>query len=328
MLRTTAAFRSFWWLAAERQRVFFARVAGSPPPWTADPVLAGHRFTNAYRASDRVSQYLINRVLYGTTTGVDDRSVVLRTLLFKVFNRVDTWEFLESRVGILSAETFDADRYAVLLDERIAAGERVYSGAYIMPSPQLGATHKHRNHLRLLERLLRDGTIDRACEASSLRALYEVLLTVPSFGPFLAFQFAIDLNYSDVFSFSEMDHVVAGPGARDGISKCFSDTGGLSPEDMVRVMADRAATEFERAGIDFESLWGRPLQLIDCQNLFCEISKYSRVAHPELAGTAGRVRIKQRYRPTLLPVVVAYPPKWAGEYDASIPVAAEERPAA
>lgn len=81
-LWATAAFRSYWWLAAERQRIFFRRLRHERPPWTNDPVLANHRFTNAYRASDRVSQYLINEVIYGTTT--DDRSTVLRVLLFKI----------------------------------------------------------------------------------------------------------------------------------------------------------------------------------------------------------------------------------------------------
>jgi hypothetical protein len=28
-------------------------------PWTSDPIIQVHKFTNAYRAADRVSQYLI-----------------------------------------------------------------------------------------------------------------------------------------------------------------------------------------------------------------------------------------------------------------------------
>jgi DNA invertase Pin-like site-specific DNA recombinase len=35
--------------------------------------------------------------------------------------------------------------------------------------------------------------------------------------------------------------------------------------------------------------------IIDAQNLFCEISKYARVVHPDVAGTSGRTRIKQRF---------------------------------
>ena len=50
--------------AVERQRVFYRRLERCPPPWTEDPVLLGNKFTNAYRASDRVSQYLIRRVIY------------------------------------------------------------------------------------------------------------------------------------------------------------------------------------------------------------------------------------------------------------------------
>ena len=42
-------------------------------------------------------------------------------------------------------------------------------------------------------------------------------------GDFLAFQLLIDLNYSNLTDFSEMDFVVAGPGARDGIRKCSGD---------------------------------------------------------------------------------------------------------
>ncbi len=307
-LRATAAFRSYWMLAAERQQIFFRRLRQEKPPWTENRVLADHRFTNAYRASDRVSQFLINQVIYGVPT--DERSTILRVLLFKVFNRVETWHCLERSIGVITTDSFDARRFSELLDDRMAAGERIYSAAYIMPSPKLGETRKHANHLRLLDRLLADGTIEELLEASSLKDLYSTLARVHSFGPFLAFQFAIDLNYSDLYSFSEMDFVVAGPGAHDGIAKCFFDANGLTAEDVIRAVTEGAAGHFADAELEFKSLWGRPLQLIDCQNLFCEVSKYSRIAHPELRGPSGRTQIKQRFVPTDGPLEVRYPPKW------------------
>lgn len=308
VLRATEAFRSYWRLAAERQRIFYRRLRNEEPPWTTDPVLASHRFTNAYRASDRVSQFLINDVIYGPA--VDDRSTVLRVLLFKIFNRIDTWQYLEECSGSITAASFDADELSQLLDVRLAAGSRLYSAAYIMPSPKLGADRKHTNHLRLLAQLLADGTIDKLACASSLEVLYSTLAKVHSFGKFLAFQFAIDLNYSALYPFSEMDFVVAGPGAHDGIAKCFHDNGGLGAEDVIRAVAEAAESCLDKLGIEFESLWGRPLQLIDCQNLFCEVDKYARVVHPELQGLSGRTRIKQRYVPNAAPLAVNYPPKW------------------
>jgi hypothetical protein len=301
--------------------MFFRRVAREPGPWTEDPVLAAHRFTNAYRASDRVSQYLINQILYGADT--DPESTVLRVLLFKIFNRVDTWEAIEGLVEQVDRETFDPHAIDALLDQRMQAKRRLYSAAYIMPSPKMGEVRKHANHLHLLDQLLRDGTLARLADSPSLASLYVSLAAVPSFGPFLAFQFAIDLNYSCLFDFSEMDFVVAGPGAHDGIAKCFESTDDLSAEDVIRVVAECAQDCFTEFEIDFLDLWGRPLQLIDCQNLFCEVSKYARVVHPELAGPSGRTQIKQKFRPDPLALEPRYPPKWAAEYPGVIPVASE-----
>ncbi len=321
VLRATPAFRSYWYLAAERQRIFFKRLRGEQSPWTEDAVLSSHRFTNAYRASDRVSQYVINEVVYGES--VDPRSLVLRVLLFKIFNRVDTWKALEGAVGKITVDTFDAALFDDVLEERRAHGRRIYSAAYIMPSPKFGELRKHTNHLRLLDKLLVDGSVDEIVAAPTLKRLYETLVAVPSFGPFLAFQFAIDLNYSDLYAFSEMDFVVAGPGAHDGIAKCFADVDDLQAEDVIRAVTEHAPSFLESLGIQFEALWGRPLQLIDCQNLFCEVGKYARLVHPELLGRSGRTQIKQKYQPSsLLPVRPKYPPKWALQYDEAIPVAA------
>ncbi|MGH3800160.1 MAG: nucleotide kinase domain-containing protein [Pseudonocardiaceae bacterium] len=65
--------------------------------------------------------------------------------------------------------------------------------------------------------------------AAGLREVYEQLLALPSLGPFLAYQYAIDLAYSPVVNADEMEFVMPGPGALDGISKCFLDTAGLGP---------------------------------------------------------------------------------------------------
>ena len=116
-------------------------------------------------------------------------------------------------------------------------------------------------------------------------------------GDFLAYQFITDINYSDVVDFSETEFVAAGPGAREGLRKCFADTGGRSDSELIRMMMDVQEEEFERLGLDFHDLFGRPLQLVDCQNLFCEMAKYARVRFPGLTRPGGRTRIKQEYRP-------------------------------
>jgi hypothetical protein len=278
-LVATPVFDTYWRFAAARQQLFQRRIEGLPPPWTTDPIIGAHRFTNVYRASDRVSQYLIAKVIYHGPQDADE--VVFRTLLFKFFNKIETWERLQQRFGVPTWKAFDFEAYSSVLDEALKNGQRLYSAAYIMPSPPFGNARKHRNHLRLLQRMMQKGAAKQIGDASSLRAVYETLRSFPSLGDFLAFQFAIDLNYSEVTDFSEMDFVVAGPGARDGIRKCFSDAGGLDEREIIEVVAKMADEEFERLRLTFPRLGGsRPLQLIDCQNLFCEVDKYARVAHP------------------------------------------------
>jgi hypothetical protein len=301
-------FDTYWRFAVARQDLFMRRVAGDPPPWTADPVIAAHRFTNAYRATDRVSQYLIRHVLYDGSQDRDE--LFFRALLFKFFNRIATWEELTAHLGRPSWKGFSLSRYARVFDKLLARGESIYSAAYIMPSPGFGHARKHRNHLQLLEHMIRDGAPKRVAGARSLREVFGILRSYPSLGDFLAFQFTIDLNYSELVDFPEMEFVVAGPGARDGIGKCFSDTGGLSDSDLIRAMAEHADMECERLGLVFQKLWSRPLQLIDCQNLFCEVGKYARVVHPDIKGTSGRTRIKQKFEPISSPIPQWYPPKW------------------
>jgi hypothetical protein len=260
---------------------------------------------------DRVTQYLITHVVQNCS---DVREVFFKTLLFKIFNKIETWELLESTVGRISVDGFRWAEADAVLSRAIDAGQTIYSAAYIMPSPSFGLRHKHENHLALLRSLVEADTASRWAEAKSLRELYAMLRDVPSFGRFLAFQYAIDLNYSDCVAFDEDSFVVAGPGAVDGISKCFENGSQLEPEAVIAAVTEDQRAQFDRLGLDFPGLYGRPLKLIDCQNLFCEISKYSRVSHPHVQGAAKRTTIKQAYRRRGAPIEnLAFPRSWSLE---------------
>lgn len=312
-LQTTPVFQAYWEFAARRQQIFFRRLEGANDPHlTSDPILSSFRFTNTYRASDRVSQYLIRNVIGNCSVDWSEEDHFFRVLLFKLFNKVETWEAIENLFGHISWASYDFNEYDHLLSQRQSSGERNYSAAYIMPSAGsvFGHASKHSNHLRLIEWMIAHRFPSRLNRCRHMEEGYELLLSAPSIGPFLAYQFTTDLNYGPLTSFSEMEFVKAGPGALDGISKCFSSTDGLSAEQVIRHMAENQDHYFELFGIDFPDLWGRPLQLIDCQNLFCEISKYARVAFPHVGGVSGRSRIKQKFRPAGRLAVPSYPPEW------------------
>jgi hypothetical protein len=310
--KVSEVYESYWRFAAERQEVFFRRVRGEARPWTGNAVLTTYKFTNAYRASDRVSQYLIRRVIYRPDLPSSPREVFFRILLFKLFNKIETWQLLEKSFGPITFEDYRFARYDNVLGRAMRDGRRIYSAAYIMPpgSSAFGRPAKHQNHLLLLERMMEHQLPEQLAQTRTMQEGFERLRAYPTIGDFLAYQFITDINYSEITNFSEMDFVVPGPGARDGLRKCFADPGGLNEPELIRLMADLQEQEFERLGLDFKSLWGRRLQLIDCQNLFCEVDKYARVAHPQIAGRTGRTRIKQKFEPIQTPIEFFYPPKW------------------
>jgi hypothetical protein len=310
--KVTRAYDTYWRFAAERQAIFYRRIAGRSQPWTDDPILSTFKFTNAYRVADRVSQYLIRRVIYDANRPGTPEEVCFRILLFKIFNKISTWELLERTLGPITWAGFRADAYDRVLTAALAAGDRIYSAAYIMPpgSRAFGHSAKHRNHLELIVSMMCNSLPSRLAESRTMQDGYSLLISYPTIGPFLAYQLITDINYSSVTNYSEMEFVMPGPGALSGIRKCFADTGGLNEAELIRFVAERQESEFERLHLTFESLWGRPLQLIDCQNLFCEVDKYSRVAHPDIEGRGSRTQIKQRYTQSGSPVDYWFPPKW------------------
>ena len=229
-------YRAYWQLAAERQRIFLRRVAGESPPWTEDPILSRYKFCNSYRASDRVSQFLIRDVIYapGDWSAED---VTLRTILFRLFSKPETWLALEEELGPLKVG-FDSARAAELLERRRSSGQTIYTAAFILcANDAFGLGRKHLNHLALVDSMLRDRLPERLAQARSLQEVYEELLSYPLIGPFMAYQLAIDLNYSELLDFDEDDFTIPGPGALRGLDKCFLDLGGLTKDEVVHWMA-------------------------------------------------------------------------------------------
>jgi hypothetical protein len=308
--KPSQVFITYWRFAAKRQRIFINRAAGLPPPWTDDPILLNYRFTNPYRVTDRVTQYLLRHVQYNQDWSIEN--IFFRTILFKLFNRIETWKHLLNEIGEPNWNHFSISKYNAVLDAQMARGDRVYSAAYIMPSGGCRSPfkRKHAMHLSLLASMMDEGLPRKIVKAKAMEDTFNHLLSYPTIGPFLAYQYATDINYSSITNFDEMDFVVAGPGAKEGISKCFVDTGSRDCELIIRRVCKIQEEAFTSLGISFDWLRGRRLQLIDCQNLFCELAKYARVHHPELNPAGGRSRIKQKFTPQLEPIEYIFPSKW------------------
>lgn len=309
--KTSKVYDTYWNFTAKRQDIFYKRLTKIEYPWSEDNILNNYKFTNVFRATDRVSQYLINNIIYKGSQ--DSEEIFFRIILFKIFNRISTWEFLEHELGHITLKDYCFKKYDELLSDVLLSKNPIYSAAYIMASGKstFGWERKHQNHLKLIEKMISEKLPFQLQNCKNMQESYRLLLSYPTIGEFLAYQYVTDLNYSNITNFSEMEFVKAGPGAKDGITKCFTNLGDYSYEDIIKMMADNQEKEFERLGLNFQNLWGRDLQLIDCQNVFCEVDKYSRVFHPEIAGLSNRTRIKQKFSlNNKEEISFFFPPKW------------------
>jgi hypothetical protein len=197
-LQPTPVFATYWKFAAERHAIYLKRLKGEPPPWSADSTLQAYKFTNPFRAADRTSQVLIE-LIYSPDLPSNPEEVVFRVLLFKLFNKIETWQLLATALGPLTWKSFDYAKYPDALDAAKEHGQTLFNGAYIQNQnyrTELGA--KHRSYLALLEYMMRDGVTGKLRAARTYEQAYQVLWSYPLHGDFIAMQHACDLNYSPI----------------------------------------------------------------------------------------------------------------------------------
>jgi hypothetical protein len=212
-------YRAYWTLAVRRQHIFEQRMAGDPGPWTSDPILTQYKFCNSFRASDRVSQFLIRDVIYDGGTYTPE-SALLRIVLFRLFSKPSTWRALEDTLGPITSDTFADDRIDTALDDLYARGETIYTNAFILcANKAYGHDRKHRNHLALIRAMRSSRLAKLVAGAGGLSDIYQALIHYPLLGRFMGYQLAIDINYSELTAFDENEFTVAGPGAERGIRK-------------------------------------------------------------------------------------------------------------
>lgn len=308
------ALKYFFWFNQERMKIFWQKYEGQLGPWSMDGMLNKYRLTNVYRACDRVSQYLIREVIYGEAGAqMSAEDTLLRILLFKVFNKPDTWQYMEEQLGEpLRVANFRAALLKPWLTE-LKEVQPIFNGAYIMAGSHQAYSNQRTKHgvwLEIIEQeFLKGEVLKQIAQANSLKEVYQLLQSCSLIGSFLAYQYAIDFNYSEVVDFSENSFTKAGIGAQRGIQKCFELQPPYSYEDYVQYTQDHAQEFREQYGYtDFVPLFGREMTLVDFQSGFCETDKILRVKLPEL--NLKQRRIKQIYQPTEEPIDYFFPPKW------------------
>ncbi len=309
MIKRQKVYDLYWYFAYERQNIFLKKLNEAPAPWTNDKILQEYKFCNSYRVNDRVSQFLLKNIIYnGKKYSKDD--MLFRIILFKLFNKEDTWLLLMNEFGDVTLKNFDIKKYSMILEDARKKGQVIYNDAYIScANKAFNYDRKHDNHLALLNKMfIEDKVQNKILKCKKMEDAFNIIKSYPLIGNFMAYQLVTDINYSDIVDWKENEFTIAGPGSLRGIKKCFIDKGDMTNEDIIKYMYKNQDKEFKRLNLNFKRIGNRELQLIDCQNIFCELDKYCREAIPSLKS--NRTKIKKKYNPKKEKIEYMYPPKW------------------
>ena len=198
-------------------------VRGDARPWTADPILATYRFTNCYRAADRVEPVLDQG---------SDLSAAARTRTKCCFGFCCSGSSTASRPGsccvrplVNSAGRRSAfDRYDHVLTKRVSAvASGIYSAAYVdLLRPGSVAYASTRDHLLPARaHAARRTAVQIGGQLRRWQRLSIFCAAIPESATSWPTDFSSTSTTRPCINFDEMDFVVPGPGAKDGLRKCF-----------------------------------------------------------------------------------------------------------
>lgn len=301
-----------------RHDIYLDRKAGKPGPWTADPVLRDGRFCNVYRELDTVTIWIDQNI---RQPYADHPHLWFMLAIARYINWPDTLRYLmdEAEPGTWpDEEGFEPAKLTKALEDYAAAGNKVYTGAYMIraesdPSKEWYSWTKHRYIAEIvLGRLWEDREEwQRMLETTPgvLRAFNRLETVWEKFqqhryigwGPFMAYEVVTDLrhtrylrNATDIYTWAN-----AGPGAIRGLNRLYGRDLAAKPRpeqtnaEMLQLMEE--LNVYDEPG--FNATFGEPFdvkprfEMRDIEHSLCEADKYERVRLNE-----GKMRAKYDWR--------------------------------
>jgi hypothetical protein len=310
----------FFAFCRERHSIYLRRQASDPWPWTQDPILQRYKFTNVFRELDRTTVWFRKNVRDRMRR---DPAVLLATVVFRWFCKQEIGEVVFNQFSIPFDDfgTTPWDHFLKCGSTRLMksaiqaafpSGPYV-TGAYMLRSPT--GMSKLDGMLSLCEGFWGNsnwrevGTCmlpnSRCLEffppfrgPVSMERFTRWLQEFPGMGPFLAYEVACDLQYTDLLCNAPDTQIWAnvGPGARRGLNR-LGDKRNLKPRNgkpknvynlpikendalvMMRELLDRSRREHYWP--QNQSCGWRSWDMRTVEHTLCEFDKYSRVKNNE-----------------------------------------------
>lgn len=270
-----ANYTTLWKWIREREAIRHRKeVLGVDPPWTDDPILSMYRFCNVRREDDRVTRWIAENVRRPF------RSHPLLWFMLCVCRQIN-WpdtlaELIVTGGSWPSHGDFSLRKLGSTLNDRRARGEKIYTGAYMIPAPEQAGADKqmHIATIVLGDLYRRAGDFSGGWEDRTLQSVHTEICKSSGWGQFLAYQAVVDMRFCRRLLRDASDTstwAAAGPGTIRGLNRVHGRPvdAGLSQAQALHEMRAiyRIVTDETGVQLDFS----------DVPNVLCETDKYLRV---------------------------------------------------
>ncbi len=262
----------------ERNSIHDKKEKGLPKPWTYDPILQNYRFCNVYREEDTQTKWFAKN---WRVPNSQDPYLWFAALVFRFIN----WHETAAELGY--PVPWDPARFKRTLQARKKAGEKVYSGAYMI-STHGAKEEKHLYLAKSLSKIWKRRVPLMYTTGEALDIFHKGLMSCYDVGSFIAGQVIADAKYCgnmrhapDWWTFA-----ASGPGSQRGLARVLN----LATDHPWKEAAWRGELSRLQEQIDpmiKEAKMPR-LHAQDLQNCLCEWDKYQRVK-------LGEGKPKQKY---------------------------------
>lgn len=292
--------KAFYAFMHEREKIRLRKEAGQPPPWTTDSILQEYKFTNVHRHHDWTSAKLIE-LFYKPNFNAPQTEILMNSALFRYFGTV---EFARA-VGWQLFDYFDFDGIQSIAKDRLAAKQRVFTGAYVITNQGISAPKQE----VVTQYFLRDlyaaaeEIVALVQKTRKWRTVADRMRSIKGFGGsgFMTKEILLDTTYTNfwsnptIYGFSFPDDwnrwTPIGPGARRGVARLLgyddpSTCPRMNESAMLKVIWALTEDQIRYGWWD----QGPYLAPTDIQFQLCEFDKYERVR-------LGQGRPRSKYRP-------------------------------
>ena len=248
--------------AVERHRIYKKKEAGAPKPWTDDRVYQQFFFCNLFRQYDKCTKWIIDNVLPYKRWDL--------IVVYRFISTMDLFTGIKENVDMSNLKDIECymgeqKKFGSMFNGCFLRNPRIDGGwteTYKVPFYTIEAIRKHED---MLQKILETGT---------LQELVEFLKQFPGIGGFMGYEYACDLEYTDMFNPSDKyTWANMGPGALRGMSLLrFGVPGRKMPaSEWVACARELLVLLWERVAIEFPE---EDVSMREVEHWLCEYQKY------------------------------------------------------